>query len=681
MHSLVQPNAWVALKLPSGDTKTLQVVPNTTVSLGKYGSFPSNLIIQRPYHLTYELLDRKDDESFNRLRIVPASELYSDILSSTSSSNTAGTSTPAPEDEDADTATPTGVEYSLVDPDSGVVVAKTDRAQLDVSARQTLGMEEIEQLKKDGTDAGKDLIAKLMLSHTALDQKTQYALAKYKLLKTRKYIRRFCVLPLDVPMLGNWLLEEKDSSKILDMREEMVALLGCWANVHFGGKDRCENDEPARDQENPNNDEDIKTEPDSESGRWLVVDDTGGLLVAALAERMGVLYPDETEDGVESENQRPVSPQAKRKAPAVSQSEANTKEDAEGLQAPQADREGPKQLEPQESGEQAEIIKPTGNQDHSPNKKRPAGSKRGHHHHHHHRHDDMHVPYARTNTLTLLHANSQPNLSYLRYFGFDHTNPSPPLSHPLSRHLTSVSWLQLLEPSSDSAYAALPPPEATPEELRSWKANRRGTYHRKRRRWARVRHAVDAARAGGFAGLVVAAAAGMDPISVLRHAVPLLRGGAPVAVYSQTVEPLAALADCYSIARRAAWAADPPPLAEVEVKVAAEAEGEGENNGERKEKVVPDRERAAWPGSDEFPLNPSLLLGAAIQTSRVRRWQVLPGRTHPLMTSRGGPEGYVFTAWRVKPAEGKVEARGKARPKAKKRKVEAEGDAGTGVET
>lgn len=31
MHSLVQPNAWVALKLPSGDIKTLQVVPNTFV--------------------------------------------------------------------------------------------------------------------------------------------------------------------------------------------------------------------------------------------------------------------------------------------------------------------------------------------------------------------------------------------------------------------------------------------------------------------------------------------------------------------------------------------------------------------------------------------------------------------------------------------------------------------------
>lgn len=41
------------------------------------------------------------------------------------------------------------------------------------------------------------------------------------------------------------------------------------------------------------------------------------------------------------------------------------------------------------------------------------------------------------------------------------------------------------------------------------------------------------------------------------------------------------------------------------------------------------------------------------------------------MSSKGGAEGYVFTAWRVKPAEGKVEARGKLR--SRKRKVDDQG--------
>ncbi len=43
----------------------------------------------------------------------------------------------------------------------------------------------------------------------------------------------------------------------------------------------------------------------------------------------------------------------------------------------------------------------------------------------------------------------------------------------------------------------------------------------------------------------------------------------------------------------------------------------------------------------------------------MREWQVLPGRTHPVMTGRGGAEGYLFTATRAVPAEGRVEARGK----------------------
>ena len=53
----------------------------------------------------------------------------------------------------------------------------------------------------------------------------------------------------------------------------------------------------------------------------------------------------------------------------------------------------------------------------------------------------------------------------------------------------------------------------------------------------------------------------------------------------------------------------------------------------------------------------------------MREWQVLPGRTHPLMTGRGGAEGYLFTGVRVRPAEGRVEARGKFVRKREKGKV------------
>ncbi|KAL1835045.1 hypothetical protein VTK73DRAFT_6412 [Phialemonium thermophilum] len=204
MHSLVQPNAWVALKLPSDATKVLQVVPNTTISLGKYGLFPSNLILHRPYHVTYELLDKREDEPFSRLRVVPPEELYADVFAEEEASGSSSArfcATPADESDRILSATD-GVEYSLVDPESGDVVARSNREVIDENARQTLSRDEIETLKRDGASAGKDLIAKLMLSHTALDQKTTFSLAKYKLLKTKKYIRRFQVRPLDVPAFG-----------------------------------------------------------------------------------------------------------------------------------------------------------------------------------------------------------------------------------------------------------------------------------------------------------------------------------------------------------------------------------------------------------------------------------------------------------------------------------------------
>ncbi|KAJ1337886.1 tRNA (adenine58-N1)-methyltransferase non-catalytic subunit [Microdochium nivale] len=622
MHSVVQPNSWVAIKLPTGNLRILQATPNTTISLGKYGTFPSNLIIQRPFHLTYELEDRREDESFNRLRIVPAAELYQDILTPGDSSDTTDAqSTPVPGQDDyaatgGTSADSSGVEFTLVDPESGAVVAKTSRVDIDAAvATQTLTMDEIETLKKHGTNAGQDLIAKLMLSHTAIDQKTEYSLAKYKLLKTKKYIRRFSVLPLDVPLLNHWLLEEKDPSKILDMREEMVGLLGCWANIHFGGEESCEGQETLMDAAESTS---SATSLEDASGRWLAIDDTGGLLVAAMAERMGVLFSPQSTGVTQSKMAE------KRQGKSMASGDDKAQEQFFATAAVDSSV-----ATGERSSTSTSLAAPDQAQTVQQQQKRP--------------HNDLQIPFSQSNTLTVIHTNSQPNLSYLRYFDYDAANPPAAHQHPLARHLLTLTWLQLLDPAADTTYSA-EVASASAEEVRSWKANRRGNYHRKRRRWARVRHIVDTTRRGGFSGLVVAST--MDPVSIMRHAVPLLAGGAPVAIYSQSVEPLSALMDCYSIARRAAWAQQPP----------AELDG-----------VTDPKELEAWAGNDEFPLNPTLLLGASLQTSRVRQWQVLPNRTHPLMTSRGGAEGYVFTAFRVKPAEGKVEARGKAR--SKKRKV------------
>lgn len=550
---------------------TFAIVEASTISLGKYGSFPSNLLIERPLHLTFEIQEKRDGETLSRLRVVPGTELNADILAETDVNDEAADGT-----SDTAIVADEGEELTLVD-DTGKVVARSNREIIDDSARQTLTSEEIDELKKKGASAGKELIAKLMLSHTAIDQKTSYSLAKYKLLKERKFLRRFTVLPLDVPLLGQWLLEDRDAGKVLELRAEMLGLLGCWADVHFGGRPEQGVDEP-------------------HGGRWLAVDDTGGLLVAAMAERMGILHH-------EKEEENPIG-DATNQVQAVTETMAK--------------EEGAEQ---QQQQQQTQNL---ANHD----RKRP-------------RRDDLDDHYSLINTITLIHANSQPNLSVLRYFDFDATDPNPLRPyHPLFTSLLPISWLQLISPQDDVVYTDNPL-EVSPEELASWKPSRRGNYHRKRRRWARTQEIVTATRAGGFSGLAVAST--MEPISVLRHALPLLAGGSPIAIYSPTIEPLEQLIDCFSIARRAAWASTPP----------AEVEGKSQT------------ELDHWQGNDDFPINPTLVLGAAVQSSRARRWQVLPGRTHPFMTGRGGAEGYLFTGWRTLPAEGKISARGKFHKKRK----------------
>lgn len=59
---------------------------------------------------------------------------------------------------------------------------------------------------------------------------------------------------------------------------------------------------------------------------------------------------------------------------------------------------------------------------------------------------------------------------------------------------------------------------------------------------------VEEAREGRFDGLIAATL--LEPVSVLKHLVPLLSGPSSVSIYSPTIESLASLMDMYSTARR-----------------------------------------------------------------------------------------------------------------------------------
>jgi tRNA (adenine-N(1)-)-methyltransferase non-catalytic subunit len=515
--------------------------------LGKFGSFPANQIIGRPFYLTFEILDDADEKDGSCLRVIPAAELHAETLIAEGEGD-------GDEPDVNEDGTPMRTNREIVD---------------DVST-QKLTWQEIEELKKEAGGAGREIISKLLESHQALDQKTTFSLAKYMLRKRRKYMKRFTVLPMDVSMLTNHLMESGDAARIMELRDENIGLLGCWGNVHHGG--------------NASLDEAIAAKP---NGRYLVVDDTGGLVVAAMAERMGILYPHDGEDYEEQGSSD----------------------------------------EPKKAGtENAE------HNEHKPTEyfaRRPA--RPGH-------------MTASGNSITYLHPNKQPNLSLLKYFGYNQDNPDE--SHPLHTHLKTVSWLQLMDPNADPIYAN--EPEVLPDsELYAMKSNKRGAYHRKRNRWARVQSVVNEARAGEFDGLIVATL--MDATSILKYAVPLLAGSAHVSVYSPSIEPLTELMDLYSTPRKTAFINRRQQLKEQN-----DTE-EGLQASELKGLL------------DEFQVDPTLLLAPTLQNSRVRPWQVLPGRSHPMMSMRGGAEGYIFHAVRVIPTQQTIQAAGN--PSRKKRKV------------
>jgi tRNA (adenine-N(1)-)-methyltransferase non-catalytic subunit len=557
-------------------------MPSSTISIPKIGTFSANLLLGRPYHFTYELQDQTDGSKDVGLRIVPAAELNFETVA-----NLAAT----PDEFREDTGTPIELEAEVTGRDG----EKNNRLTIDDPSRQGLTMEEIEELKKADAGSGKEIISRIMASHAGIKEKTAFALAKYALRKHKKYMKRFTVLPLDVSMLIEVMLE-KDSSKILEIREDIMGLIMSWSNVHHGGA--IESGEEGQ--------------PKIGSGRWLVVDDTAGLVVAALAERMGLLYKHSYADNEEISDEEPTNGHPTSIEDTVKPNEAIPESEAM-----QIDRDPPDTIAAEPSS--ATNTTP------SVAKQKP-------------RRYETSPQLPSSNTITVIHANSQPNLSFLKYFSYTPEDPASSADHPLHNHLKTVTWLQLINPTEDTLYQE--PEKLSEAALASMKSGKRGHYYRKRNRWEKIKSTVDETRAGGFDGLVVAST--MEPTGSMKHCVPLVRGGGNIVVYSPSVEPLTMLMDLYSRDRRGAY---------VRAVQAAAAKGKDPELDEQL----------------DFPLNPTLLLNPMLQTARAREWQVLPGRTHPLMTSRGGSEGYLFTATRVLPKEGmKVEARGNF---AKKRKA------------
>ncbi|KAF9122136.1 tRNA (adenine(58)-N(1))-methyltransferase non-catalytic subunit trm6 [Mortierella sp. 14UC] len=136
--------------------------------------------------------------------------------------------------------------------------ANNNREIVDDPSSQKLTLDEIKTLKSEGLKGeltGEEIVNKLKESHATFDKKTAYSQAKYLQKKGKKFHKIFTPIKPTAYSVNEYFYV-KNPAKIRDIRMDTLSQLLSYSNVHSG----C---------------------------RLLVVDDTQGMIVSALAERMG----------------------------------------------------------------------------------------------------------------------------------------------------------------------------------------------------------------------------------------------------------------------------------------------------------------------------------------------------------------------------------------------------------
>ncbi|KAK9464983.1 Gcd10p family-domain-containing protein [Lipomyces arxii] len=213
----------VFIRMPSSTLRITKLNADSTVNLGKFGSFYANDIIGKPFGYTYEIRDDKHVETiYSAEGLFPSSTSDGDF---------------AEEIEEGDLSE----------------AAATNENTVDDQSVQKLSMADIEALKK--TASGEEIIQNVIKSHTAFDKKTVYSQEKYKRRKQQKFLKRFT--PCSV---GSCEIIEyyhyKDPHRIMEITVESLGLIMSLSNIRPGGN-------------------------------YIVVDETGGLITGCILERMG----------------------------------------------------------------------------------------------------------------------------------------------------------------------------------------------------------------------------------------------------------------------------------------------------------------------------------------------------------------------------------------------------------
>lgn len=185
-NSTIQHGHTVLFKLPNGEVRSIKVEKDSTLSLGRVGSFFANELIGQPYGLSYEIHDRK-------LKGLPP--LAMQDIAETDATN------------------------ELINDGDFV---------------QPLTVAEIEDMKKSGFHAS-DIIKTQIEQHANYSLKTEYSKEKYRQRKEAKYSKRFEIIePTMYEVCDYWF--RKDHHRIRDIRTDTLSQMLNLANVRPGGK-------------------------------------------------------------------------------------------------------------------------------------------------------------------------------------------------------------------------------------------------------------------------------------------------------------------------------------------------------------------------------------------------------------------------------------------------------------
>ncbi|KAI9315990.1 adenine(58)-N(1)-methyltransferase non-catalytic subunit TRM6 [Dichotomocladium elegans] len=207
----IRADQYVLISMPSGNSKIVSLKPNTQVSLGKFGTFKSDHLIDKPFGLSYEI--------YNQGEIRPVRNLAIQAVEETNANN-----------------------QNI-----------TDKADV-----QKLTYQEVQMLKEEGLKgnlAHDEIIQKIIESHTDFDKKTEFSKAKYIQRKKKKFMKVFTPVRPTLYSIADYFFT-KNLDKIKGLRIDTLSQILSLGNIRANSK-------------------------------VLVVDDTQGLIVAAVAERLG----------------------------------------------------------------------------------------------------------------------------------------------------------------------------------------------------------------------------------------------------------------------------------------------------------------------------------------------------------------------------------------------------------